>query len=197
MMTETTDAYYENEARAFFEATVGIDPTPFLTPLAEGLIPGARVLDIGCGSGRDLLWLKNRGFLPQGLEPSSALSDLAEAHSGCPVTLGEMTSTALLDRTWDGILVSGVLVHLPYALIPGLLQRLKGALAPGGRLYISVKEGTGFATDDNNRGFYYWQDDDFRLALEGAGLHLLSMSRSVSARENSDIWLGYLLEGFR
>ena len=197
MMTETTEAYYENEARAFFEATVGIDPTPFLTPLAEGLTPGSRVLDIGCGSGRDLLWLKNRGFLPHGLEPSTALSVLAEAHSGCPVTTGEMSSTDLLERTWDGILLSGVLVHLPHTLVPGLLQRLKGALAPGGRLYISVKEGTGFATDSNNRRFYYWQDSDFRSALGNAGLRLLSMSRSASARGNSDIWLGYLLEGTR
>jgi len=192
-MDDSTRDYYEQEARRFFDATVNIDPTPILTPLAEALFPGARILDIGCGSGRDLLWLKNRGFLPYGLEPSPALAALAETHSGCPVTVGELTTTDLLDRSWDGILVSGVLVHLPHEAVPAHLARLAGALANGGRLYVSLKEGEGAGADADHRSFYYWQDDDFRRVAQGAGLTVLSTSRSASARGNADIWLGYLL----
>ncbi|VFQ43599.1 class I SAM-dependent methyltransferase [Desulfoluna butyratoxydans] len=193
-MDDSTRDYYEQEAQRFFDATVNIDPTPILTPLAEALLPGARILDIGCGSGRDLLWLKERGFYPHGLEPSPALAALAETHSGCPVTVGELTTTDFLDRPWDGILVSGVLVHLPHGTVPGHLLRLAGALADGGRLYVSVKEGKGEGTDADDRSFYYWQDDDFRQVAQGAGLSVLSMSRSASARGNADIWLGYLLK---
>lgn len=193
-MTDRTREYYEQEAQAFFDATVHIDPAPFLTPLAHALAPGARILDIGCGSGRDLLWLKEKGFAPHGLEPSPALAALAEAHSGCPVTIGEVTAHPLLDRTWDGILVSGVLVHLPHDTIPAVLDRMAQALARDGRLYVSVKEGKGTARDADNRTFYYWQDSDFRRVAEGAGLALLSMTRSASARGTADIWLGYLLE---
>jgi len=191
-MTDKTKVYYETEAQAFFDATVQIDPTPFLTPLADALTLGARVLDIGCGSGRDLLWLKNRGFAPYGLEPSPALAILAENHSGCPVATGDIMGADLLDQAWDGILISGVLVHLPRHTIPAILFRIANAFIPGGRLYVSVKEGNGSATDNDNRRFYYWQDSDFRRIAEKAGLKVLFMSRSASARGNADIWLGYL-----
>lgn len=196
-MDDSTRDYYEQEAQRFFDATVNIDPTPILTPLAEALLPGARILDIGCGSGRDLLWLKERGFHPHGLEPSAALASLAEQHSGCPVTVGELTTTDLLDRPWDGILVSGVLVHLPHKAVPGHLLRLAGALADGGRLYVSVKEGKGEGADADHRSFYYWQDTDFRVVARQAGLEVCSMGRSASARGNTDIWLGYLLKAER
>ncbi|WP_300667026.1 class I SAM-dependent methyltransferase [Desulfoluna sp.] len=194
MMKERTSAYYESEAKLFFDATVHIDPTPFLAPLAQALQPGARVLDLGCGSGRDLLWLKNKGFFPHGLEPSSALAALAERHSGCPVTLGDIRSTELLSQPWDGLLVSGVLVHLPHAALPEILSRLASALAPGGRLYVSIKEGVGSAKDKDHRTFYYWQDSAFRRMAKSAGLICLSMSRSPSARGGDDVWLGYLFE---
>ncbi|BCS98359.1 SAM-dependent methyltransferase [Desulfoluna limicola] len=193
-MSDKTHEYYEQEAKAFFEATVNLDPTPFLSPLGEALAPGARVLDIGCGSGRDLLWLKNNGFVPHGLEPSPALSSLAEKHSGCPVTIGDITTTTLLAQSWDGILISGVLVHVPHTSIPDILSRVTGALTAGGRLYVSVKEGHGSATDNDNRRFYYWEDQAFRTVAKTAGLHLLSMTRSASARGNSDVWLGYVFE---
>ncbi len=193
-MSDKTQAYYEQEAKAFFDATVTIDPTPILTPLAEALVPGARVLDIGCGSGRDLLWLKNRGFVPHGLEPSPALAKLAEKHSGCPVTTGDIITTDHFNESWDGILISGVLVHFPHNTIPDILSRITNALAPGGRLYVSVKEGYGLATDNDNRDFYYWQDDTFQAVARNAGLHLLEMTRSASARGNADVWLGYLFE---
>lgn len=193
-MTDKTQEYYEMEAQTFFDATVAMDPTSFLTPLADALTPGARILDIGCGSGRDLLWLKNRGFYPRGLEPSPALATLAERHSGCPVTTGDIITTDLLNQAWDGILVSGVLVHFPHDTILEILSRITNALTPGGCIYISVKEGNGSATDHDNRAFYYWQDDAFQSVAKNAGLTLLSMSRSPSHRGNTDVWLGYLCE---
>ena len=45
-------------------------PAPFLTPLADRLPAGSLVLDVGCGSGRDLCWMKSKGFRVMGLERS-------------------------------------------------------------------------------------------------------------------------------
>ncbi|NPA25655.1 MAG: class I SAM-dependent methyltransferase, partial [Deltaproteobacteria bacterium] len=44
--------FYQEQAAAYYAATVGIDPTSFLKPLADRLEPGAAILDVGCGSGR-------------------------------------------------------------------------------------------------------------------------------------------------
>ncbi|MDZ7760171.1 MAG: hypothetical protein U5L00_07945 [Desulfovermiculus sp.] len=54
-------SFYQNQAQAYFDQTFGVDPSSFLLPLIRHLSPGARILDVGCGAGRDMLWLTNRG----------------------------------------------------------------------------------------------------------------------------------------
>ena len=49
--------YYQKKYKSYHEKTFEIDPSDFLSPLAERLTAGAVVLDVGCGSGRDLLGL--------------------------------------------------------------------------------------------------------------------------------------------
>jgi len=48
------DFYRENHSK-YFERTFNIDPSSFLSPLAAKLSYGAFIVDVGCGSGRDLL----------------------------------------------------------------------------------------------------------------------------------------------
>ncbi|MCB2216994.1 MAG: methyltransferase domain-containing protein [Desulfobulbaceae bacterium] len=83
------DNYYEDNHQHYFDSTVCIDPSAFLEPLAKLLQPQATILDIGCGSGRDLLWLARRGFRPTGFEQSPSLAKLARKHSNCPVLEGD------------------------------------------------------------------------------------------------------------
>ena len=54
--------YYQKNYTSYHEKTFSIDPSSFLAPLAQRLPSEAFVLDVGCGSGRDLLWMKNKGF---------------------------------------------------------------------------------------------------------------------------------------
>mgnify|MGYP001439583331 CR=1 FL=1 len=82
--------FYETNARAYFERTNRVDPAPLLTPILPYLREGCAILDIGCGSGRDLKWLKAQGFDPSGLERSPSLAVMASKHSNCPVTIGDL-----------------------------------------------------------------------------------------------------------
>jgi len=86
------ETFYEKNNQNYFNYTVGIDPTTFLEPLVKLLRAGATILDIGCGSGRDLLYLKNEGFQATGLDQSPSLAKLARLHSGCSVLEGDFES---------------------------------------------------------------------------------------------------------
>jgi SAM-dependent methyltransferase len=63
-------------AKTFF-----LNPAPFLTPLTRHVPAPALALDVGCGSGRALLWLKQRGHNALDLERTQGLVKLARRHA--------------------------------------------------------------------------------------------------------------------
>jgi SAM-dependent methyltransferase len=84
--------YYQKNYKAYHEKTFSIDPSSFLAPLAQRLSADAFVLDVGCGSGRDLLWMKKRGFDVIGFERSPGLAELARDNAACEVMEGDFES---------------------------------------------------------------------------------------------------------
>ena len=106
--------------------------------------PEARVLDVGCASGRLLANIRERGF-PRvtGLDPSPACAATAARLYSIPVrtmTLGEIAASG---ERFDVVIMVGVLEHLR-DLDAAFLQ-LRTLLSPGGLLYVEVPDVTAFA----------------------------------------------------
>lgn len=78
-----TSDFYETHFLNYRNQTANIAPSPFLSPLTRHMQKVVKVLDIGCGSGRDLLWLKEQGYQPTGFERSAGLAEIAGHHSKC------------------------------------------------------------------------------------------------------------------
>jgi SAM-dependent methyltransferase len=114
-------------------------PAVFLEPLAGLLQPQATILDIGCGSGRDLLWFAGRGFRPTGFEQSPSLANLARKHSNCPVMEGDFSRFNFSDLHYSALVFVGSLVHLSPEALPVILASTCQALSPGGLLLITLK----------------------------------------------------------
>lgn len=105
-------------------------------PLAAGT-----VLDLGCGSGADVLWLAGLGWKATGADISVAALDLADvaAHAAGLDGQVEFEQTNLDEEfpegSWD--LVTASYLHSPVALgREGVLQRALDALNPGGVLIV-------------------------------------------------------------
>lgn len=192
----TMGDYYHRCHQAYYDATAGLDPESFLGPFARRLAPGDRVLDVGCGSGRDLLWLRRKGMMAAGFERSPGLAELARRLSGCAVTVGDFTVYDFSMLRVDAILLCGALVHVPHDQAAAALTRILRALDPDGRrrlVYLSLKEGDGAAVDGLGRRFYFWQDRILRPLLGGCGLRVLDFRRGASADGGGSVWLGYAL----
>jgi len=185
--------YYEQNHRQYFESTVDVDPSPFLEPLAGRLQPGATILDVGCGSGRDLRWLSDRGFKPTGFEHSPGLADLARRHSGCPVIEGDFHKFDFSALQFDALVLVGSLVHVARETFAAVFRSVCKALVPGGFVLITLKEGTGASRSADGRVFTLWSKEELENIFASEHFHILEFSRSISNLRPDDIWLGFML----
>jgi SAM-dependent methyltransferase len=189
-----TTNYYESQARSYHDRTAHLDPGPFLEPLDRCLPRGATVVDVGCGAGRDLRWLRQRGFNAVGVERSRPLADLAHGYSGCPVIVADFEAFDFTSLPCDAVLLVGALVHLPPERLFFSLTHILAGLKPGGKAVVSLKEGRGRDHTTDGRLFYLWQERDLVPVLQKAALSVKDFSRQESLLQNKDIWLSYLLE---
>ena len=108
----TIPEYYTTHFSQYHEKTFTIDPAPFLSAFAENLKPGAHVLDIGCGSGRDLLWLAQKGLQPTGFEASPGL---APSPARTPTARSSKVILNPLTLDWTDADVAVVKIYLDHA----------------------------------------------------------------------------------
>lgn len=185
--------YYENESLEYHRNTFYIDPSSFLLPLKERLSPGAQVLDVGCASGRDILWLKTNGFEATGFERCRGLSALARSNTGCRVVEADFYSFDFSTLEFDAVMLVGALVHVPHQELPIILEKICRCLRSGGLVLITLKEGVGQKADETGRMFYLWNDAHLARIFEHLHLLTVAFDRQVSKIKDSDTWLTYVL----
>jgi SAM-dependent methyltransferase len=138
-----TLAHYQQRAEAFWEGTRDHDVSQNLEALLSAFPPDdergrpLRILDFGCGPGRDLAALVRRGHEPTGLDGCEAFVHMARAHAGVPVLHQDFHALDLPAASFDGVFANASLFHVPSELLPGVLGHLFAALVPGGALFCS------------------------------------------------------------
>ena len=106
--------------------------------LKQYFTPGSTV-DVGCGSGRDVAWLRANGFDASGYDASEGL--LREARVACPEAHFGMTRLPQLDgvprRAFSNVLCETVIMHLEPSEIGSAVRNLVSLLALGGTMWLS------------------------------------------------------------
>lgn len=142
--------YYQQHAQRFFSETVDVDMSELYRPFVAHLKPGARILDAGCGSGRDAKAFSEMGYEVEAFDASAELVELARQHTGLPVKQMRFEEVTEVER-YDGIWCCASLLHVPLAELPGVMAQLAKALKPGGVWYLSFKYGSGEREKDGRR----------------------------------------------
>ena len=102
---------------------------------ALGLPAHARILDAGCGSGRNMVELARFGAVT-GVELSDTIVALARARNAGEVVEGSVLEMPFAEDSFDLAVSLDVIEHLEDDL--GALRELRRTVAPGGQLLVTV-----------------------------------------------------------
>lgn len=185
--------YYQNNAQTFFDGTVNVDMSTLYESFTRHLMPGAQVLDAGCGSGRDAKAFREMGYEVEAFDASSEMVALASQHSGLSVK--QMTFADVdAKKKYDGIWCCASLLHVPAQDLPVAMQALANALKPGGIWYVSFKYGDSEREKDGRR-FTDMNETSLKTLLEGSPeIDIESLWTTLDKRpERDEIWLNTLL----
>jgi len=167
--------------------------------LLDGIaLAGLRVLDLGCGTGRDVAWFRGRGAEAIGLDAAGAMLAEARRRHRNPGWWVEGDMLAARETPWGGAGSLDIawsmasLVHVPRADTVGLLARWAGWLRPGGRIALATKLGTGEVVtrnlgEDLPRVMVYREAGEVLDPLRAAGL---AIERLVADKPSAEAGSG-------
>ncbi|MBU2033544.1 MAG: class I SAM-dependent methyltransferase [Alphaproteobacteria bacterium] len=145
MADAATLAFYREQAPRYTEA-FDRKPSRHLDQFLDRLPRGARILELGCGGGRDSARIRERGFALDATDGTPAMVEKANqrfAVEARVMRFEELDAEAAYDAVW----AHACLIHVPRADLPIILSAIHRALTPVGRHYGSYKLGDGEGRD--------------------------------------------------
>ena len=189
---ENAHKYAADTDHITFEAAAG----DFL----ERLVPNPKILDAGCGSGRDSATLTNLGAEVTGIDLSRGLIDIAKhKRPGITFIEGSFLDIPYENETFDGVWSHASVVHLDTIEdVKRALNEFHRVLKPGGQLYLLVKkqtskEKTAVVSDslsNHERFFRYYTEGELTTLLEESDYRLREIATEDDPHGREEIkWI--------
>ena len=144
------------------------------------LPPAARVLDLGCGPGRDLRLFTEAGHSPIGVELNTSFVAMASRHGHVIEADIRRIRDLFSPDVFHGIWAQASLVHLTRTETEQVLEDAVSLLLPGGLFYACVPAvgETGWMDETDGRRWYtVWPEDAFEDAVSAAGFEIDDVSQ--------------------
>lgn len=179
-----TIGYYDQNATSFASQTADVDLTPLYDRFLCHVAPGGRILDAGCGVGRDALAFSKRGYEVVAFDGSEEMVRLTRERVGghTPVHLMRFEEMAWHNE-FDGIWACASLLHVPQLSFAVVASRIVETMRPGGAWFMSFKLGEGERVT-GGRLFVDYNESTLRSALMGFPVQLVDMWETEDARPN-------------
>ena len=183
---DLTLAFYNEHAAELVKTYAGVAPT-YLAHLKTLLRRGSStVLDVGCGTGRDVARLRDDGFNAIGVDASAAMVEAGATRYGLDakcLRIDALPELKGLSDRFDAVLCAAVLQHVRGTQLLDSLYRLRSLVAPNGFFMISVP--LAYPVDDDGRDHHgrlvrIRPAEQYRFFLERLGL------REIVAYEETD-----------
>ena len=127
MKIDKTINYYNENAETFYQNTVDIDLEPFYEKFLRYIPDKGKILDVGCGSGRDSLYFIKSGYDVTSIDASEEMVKLSSALTG-QSTIHLRIEDIDYQNKFNGIWACASLLHIENKLTEKVLISLGNAL---------------------------------------------------------------------
>jgi len=186
-----TVGHYDTNAADFFAGTIDHDVSQnyqaFLSAMESDR--SLKILDFGCGPGRDLKYFSTLGHVAVGLDGSAEFCKMAREYSGCDVLNQNFLNVELPEDSFDGIFANASLFHIPAKQLTNVLRTLHKALCNDGILFMSNPRGESEGWSGQRYG-NYMEYDVVTQHLKASGYEPLHhYYRPIGKPLNQQPWL--------
>ena len=157
-MVNKTLNYYNQNADSFIEGTVSVNFKEVQDKFLQ-MLSGKKILDFGCGSGRDTMYFLKSGFDVTATDGSEELCKYASEYTGIQVKQMLFQDLDEVDY-YDVIWACSSILHLSKNELRIVMNKMSRALKSGGIIYTSFKYGN-FEGERNGRFFTDFTIDEF------------------------------------
>ena len=182
--------YYEHNSELFVDNTLEVDMSSIYSKFLESLPHGGRLLDLGCGSGRDAKNFKKLGYDVTAIDASKSMVSHTKMYFDGDVRLMRFDQIDFHEE-FDGIWACASLIHVPRAGLSKIFDLCISALKPGGKFYLSFKYGT---KERFSNGRHFTDMDIEQLGtLFHAFEHTFWITEDLRATRQNESWLNALV----
>lgn len=182
--------FYNKNAEEFYIGTVNVDMTAICERFLQYVTQGGRILDTGCGSGRDSLYFLKRGYKVVSMDASEKMVEASSLLTGQKTLLMRFEEINF-ENEFDGIWACASLLHVPKSKINEIFKRLLISLKAKGVFFASFKYGNNEVIRDE-RLFNSYDEDSLKDILSSLqGLEIIDIWKTQDARpgREDEFWV--------
>jgi len=180
MATDPHAAVYDRIAAQFEQLTAEMPDS--LAALGGQVLarlpPSPRILDVGCGPGRDMAWFEARGASVTGIDISMEMLARAGKRTSGTLTQMDMRHLDFPDASYSAVWSIASLLHIPKPEALTVVSEFRRVVQDGGVVAVAVKRGTGERWVERPYGqrfFAYYEPAELESLLTLAGLRTESI----------------------
>jgi len=187
--------YYNKNADAFINNTIDANVENLYKIFQKYVKPGATILDLGCGSGRDSHYFIEQGYNLVAVDGSPQLCQKASAYIKQEV-ICETFNQLSFSNQFDGIWACSSILHVSLKELPAIFKKIEQALKEEGYLYASFKYGQS-SGERNGRIFTNFTEESFKTffkQIEGFEIIEIQVTEDVRKDRSNEKWLNVVLQ---
>ena len=186
-MTDNTTEYYNKNSLEFIEGTINVDMGILRDRFLKYIPSGGKILDLGCGSGRDTKCFLEAGYQVTAIDASQELCLKATEYTGINVRCTRFEELNDV-KEYDGVFACASLLHVQEGDLPDILTKINKALKQQGVLYASFKYGD-FAGERDGRYFHDMNEVSVEeLFITVSGFRIEEVWQSHDVRRDKEVY---------